>query len=67
MYANFSDLVLQTLNMNNPEEEILYFNMIEKRLASGQIKPGKVYLGKNKNGDKKIYLSSIWDSTQIEK
>ena len=63
--AEIGDIVLKGLNMNGTEEEDKkYFELIEKGLEMGNIKKGRVFLGKSQDGSRNIYLSDIWENQE---
>ena len=61
--AEIGDLVLKGLNATGSEERI-YFELIEKGLNTGNVKLNDIYLGKTKDGLRKIYLSDIWENPE---
>ncbi len=58
--AEVGDIVLAALNASQEDEQV-YFETIEKYINNGNIKLNLVYLGKNQDGTKNIYLSDIWE------
>ena len=58
--AEVGDIVLAALNASEKDEQV-YFETIEKYINSGNVKLNLVYLGKNQDGTKNIYLSDIWE------
>ena len=58
--GEIGDLVLKLINMNgSEEEEILYWNIIEKELEKENIKLDTISLGKSKDGLRTITLADV--------
>ena len=58
--GEIGDLVLKLINMNgSEEEEILYWNIIEKGLEKENIKLDTISLGKSKDGLRTITLADV--------
>lgn len=58
--AEISELVLKVINMKAPKKECACFEVLEKRLKSGNINRSAIYLGKNKDNSKNITLADVW-------
>lgn len=66
-YAEIGDMVVKGLNMNGTlNEEIAYFQLIERGLRNSNVKLEQVPLGKGKNG-RTIKLSDIWEAREERK
>lgn len=62
--ARISDMVLNLINNTfSPEEEMVYFELIEKAIKNEKLKIETIDLGKSQNGMKNISLADIWIDT----
>ena len=62
IHAEFADIVLEGMNnARTHQDEKAYIDMIQKAIASGQIRLTGVKLGKSVDGMRDVTLADIWD------
>lgn len=59
--AEIGNIVQTAINLEgNPEQERIYFELIEKGLKMGNVKLSAISLGKTKDGTRDISLADVW-------
>lgn len=58
--AEIADMILKLINMDNIEEQRMYFNLIENGIEKENINLSAISLGKSQDGSKSITLEDIW-------